>query len=263
MTEKIVFGLFTKPSYFLQSNKYDDFFRTEPMSEHDLGELSAKLNYEFTKPDLLEEAFRHSSYVNEIGGSGLEDNERLEFLGDAVLDLAVSHLLMELFREEKEGVLSKCRAAIVNEKVLCQVAKELCLGDYLLLGKGEELSGGREKPSILANVLEALIGALYLDGGFSKTKEIVHRLFVPVLGRIEIEAILDDFKSVLQEFTQQAYKTRPEYAMIGESGPAHDKVFRVALYVQGKLMAEGEGRSKKEAEQKAAREAFLCLTKNL
>ena len=233
------------------------------MPEHDLGELTAKLNYEFTKPGILEEAFRHSSYVNEINGSGLKDNERLEFLGDAVLDLAVSHILMELFREEKEGVLSKCRAAIVNEKVLSQVAKELHLGSYLLLGKGEELSGGREKASILANVLEALVGALYLDGGFPKTKDIIHRLFVPVLGRIEIEVILDDFKSVLQEFTQEAYKTRPDYVMISESGPAHDKVFRVAVYVQGKFMAEAEGRSKKEAEQKAARETFLCLTKNL
>lgn len=233
------------------------------MSGYNLGELSAKLNYEFRRQELLEEAFRHSSYVNEIGDSGSKDNERLEFLGDAVLDLAVSHVLMELFREEKEGVLSKCRAAIVNEKVLSQVAKELCLGDYLLLGKGEEVSGGREKPSILANVLEALLGALYLDGGFSKTKEIIHRLFVPLLGKIEIEAILDDFKSVLQEYTQESYKTRPDYVMVGESGPAHDKIFRVALYVQGKLMAEGEGKSKKEAEQKAAREAFFCLTKNL
>lgn len=238
-------------------------FQVEAMSGHDLSELSAKLHYEFTKPELLEEAFRHSSYVNEMVGSGLKDNERLEFLGDAVLDLAVSHILMELFREEKEGVLSKCRAAIVNEKVLWQLAKDLRLGEYLLLGKGEELSGGREKPSILANALEALIGALYLDGGFSKTKEILHRFFVPVLGRIDIEAILDDFKSVLQEFTQEAYKMRPEYVMIGESGPAHDKVFRVAVYVQGKLMAEGEGRSKKDAEQNAARETFLCLTKNL
>lgn len=233
------------------------------MSGYNLGELSAKLNYEFRRQELLEEAFRHSSYVNEIGDSGSKDNERLEFLGDAVLDLAVSHVLMELFREEKEGVLSKCRAAIVNEKVLSQVAKELCLGDYLHLGKGEEVSGGREKPSILANVLEALLGALYLDGGFSKTKEIIHRLFVPLLGKIEIEAILDDFKSVLQEYTQESYKTRPDYVMVGESGPAHDKIFRVALYVQGKLMAEGEGKSKKEAEQKAAREAFFCLTKNL
>jgi ribonuclease III len=232
------------------------------MSENDLRELSTKLNYEFRNPALLEEAFRHSSYVNEINGSGLKDNERLEFLGDAVLDLAVSHILMELFREEKEGILSKCRAAIVNERVLSQVARELRLGNYLLLGKGEELSGGREKASILANVLEAFIGALYLDGGFSKTKDIIHSLFVPVLGKIEIEAILGDFKSVLQEFTQEAFKTRPDYVMIGESGPAHDKVFRVAVHVRGKLMAEAEGRNKKEAEQKAAREAFLCLTKN-
>ncbi|MGE5841062.1 MAG: ribonuclease III [Deltaproteobacteria bacterium] len=233
------------------------------MPERNLAELTAKLNYEFKTPELLDEAFRHSSYVNEINGSAVKDNERLEFLGDAVLDLAVSHILMDLFREEKEGILSKCRAAIVNEKVLSQVAKDLSLGDYLLLGKGEELSGGREKASILANVLEALIGALYLDGGFSKTKDIVHHLFVPVLGRIEIEAILDDFKSVLQEFTQEAYQTRPDYVLTGESGPSHDKLFKVAVYVQGTLMAEAEGRSKKEAEQKAAKETFLCLTKNL
>lgn len=232
------------------------------MSEHDLAELSATLHYEFKRPELLKEAFRHSSYVNEVGDSDLKDNERLEFLGDAVLDLAVSHILMDLFREEKEGVLSKCRAAIVNERVLSEVAKGLHLGDYLLLGKGEESSNGREKPSILADVLEALIGAIYLDGGFSRTKEIIHRLFVPVLGSMNIDSILDDFKSVLQEFTQEAYKTRPDYVLVAESGPAHDKTFRVALYVQGKLMAEGEGRSKKEAEQKAAREAFFCLTKN-
>lgn len=232
------------------------------MSEHDLAELSARLHYEFKRPELLKEAFRHSSYVNEVGDSDLKDNERLEFLGDAVLDLAVSHILMDLFREEKEGVLSKCRAAIVNERVLSEVAKELHLGDYLLLGKGEELSNGREKPSILANALEALIGAIYLDGGFSRTKEIIHRLFVPVLGSMDIDSILDDFKSVLQEFTQEAYKTRPDYVLVAESGPAHDKTFKVALYVQGKLMAEAEGRSKKEAEQKAAREAFFCLTKN-
>lgn len=247
----------------MRYDKLCDSSQSDPMSEHDFGELSAMLHYEFRKPELLKEAFRHSSYVNEVGDSELRDNERLEFLGDAVLDLAVSHILMDLFREEKEGVLSKCRAAIVNERVLSEVAKGLRLGDYLLLGKGEELSNGREKPSILANVLEALIGALYLDGGFSKAEEIIHHLFVPVLGSIDIESILDDFKSVLQEFTQEAYKIRPEYVLVGESGPAHDKTFKVALYVQGKLMAEGVGRSKKEAEQKAAREAFFCLTKNL
>jgi len=130
------------------------------------------------------------------------------------------------------------------------------------LGRGGAVGRARETFDP-CKCLEALIGALYLDGGFSKTKDIIHRFFVPVLGRIDIEAILDDFKSVLQEFTQEAYKTRPEYVMIGESGPAHDKVFRVAVYVQGKLRAEGEGRSKKDAEQNAARETFLCLTKNL
>ncbi|UCF56934.1 MAG: ribonuclease III [Deltaproteobacteria bacterium] len=226
----------------------------------DLNELSKKLGYTFKQPELLTEAFRHSSYVNELANSDLRDNERLEFLGDAVLDLAVTHILMELFQDSKEGDLSKYRATVVNETGLCQVARELGLGHYLLLGRGEEITRGREKPSILANTMEALLGALYLDAGFGKTKEIVQRLFVPLLGRIDSRRVSNDFKSQLQEYTQEAYKIRPEYVLVEESGPAHDKTFRVALRLNGKIMAEGVGKSKKEAEQKAAKEAFTCLT---
>ena len=228
----------------------------------DLHELSQRLGYMFQQPDLLAEAFRHASYVNELGDSGLSDNERLEFLGDAVLDLAISHILMALFRDAKEGDLSKYRASVVNEKGLCQVAGELGLGDYLLLGKGEELSHGREKPSILANTVEALLGALYLDAGFDKAKEIIHNLFMPLLGKIDAGVVVDDFKSLLQEYTQETYKTRPEYVLVSESGPAHDRTFKVALHLNGKMMAEGVGRCKKEAEQRAARETFSCLKRN-
>jgi ribonuclease III len=192
---------------------------------------------------------------------GLRDNERLEFLGDAVLDLAVSDILMETFREAREGELSKFRASVVNERGLSQVAKELGLGEFLLLGKGEELSGGREKPSILANTVEAFLGALYLDAGFSRTKEVIHRLFLSHIEQLDTEEAVDDYKSLLQEFTQETYKSRPEYVLTDETGPPHERSFRVAVRVKGEVVAAGEGRSKKEAEQKAAREAFLCLNK--
>ncbi len=224
-----------------------------------LNELSKRLCYTFKKPEILIQAFRHSSYVNEQTDSDLRDNERLEFLGDAVLDLAISHVLMELFQDSKEGDLSKYRATVVNENGLYQVAQSLALGDYLTLGKGEEVTGGRKRPSILADTMEAVLGALYLDAGFEKTKEIIRRLFLPLLEEIETEKTDNDYKSRLQEYTQEVYKTRPEYVLVGESGPPHNKTFRVALHLQGKTMAEDEGKSKKEAEQKAAKKAFECL----
>ena len=229
----------------------------------DLEVLSQRLGHEFIRPALLEEAVRHSSYVNEVDKPGLADNERLEFLGDAVLDLAISHILMDLNQEAKEGDLSKFRASVVNERSLSQVAGALRLGDYLLLGRGEEITGGREKPSILANTLEALLGALYLDAGFSKTKEIIYTLFVAFLGKIDSGDMGEDFKSQLQEFTQMTFKTRPEYVLVDESGPAHEKVFRVALYLNGEVVGKGAGKSKKEAEQKAAKEALCCLRRDL
>ena len=226
----------------------------------EFNELNHKLGYKFKKPELLLEAFRHSSYVNELSNSDLRDNERLEFLGDAVLDLAISHILMELFQESKEGDLSKYRAMVVNERGLCKVARELDLGECLMLGRGEEMSRGREKSSILANTMEALLGALYLDAGFDKTKEIVYRLFSPLLVRIDSGMVPNDYKSQLQEYTQGTYKSRPEYVLLEESGPPHNKTFRVALRLDGKIMAEAEGKSKKEAEQRAAKEALPCLT---
>jgi ribonuclease III len=226
----------------------------------DLKKLARKLGYDFTMPELLAEALRHASYVNEAGIAQLSDNERLEFLGDAVLGLAVSDILMNMFREAREGHLSKWRASVVNERVLSELAGELDLGSYLLLGKGEELSGGREKPSILADTFEALLGAVYLDGGFAAAKTIVEKLLMHNIEELEGIGQVEDFKSLLQEFTQETYKTRPDYLLIGDRGPAHDKIFKVALQIQGRVVAEGEGKSKKEAEQKAAREAFCCLT---
>jgi ribonuclease-3 len=224
-----------------------------------LDELSTKLGYRFKKAELLMQAFRHASYVNEQGDANLEDNERLEFLGDAVLDLAISHLLMEFFKDSEEGVLSKYRAMVVDKAGLYEMALKLNLGDYLLLGRGEEQSHGREKPSILANTTEALIGALYLDSGFDNTMEIVGRLFSSLLDKIATKETVYDFKSSLQEHTQQTYKALPEYSLVEEFGPAHDKTFKVVLVLSGVILAEGIGKSKKEAEQNAAKEAFFCL----
>ena len=220
------------------------------------------LGYTFRDPALVLQAFRHSSYVNEQMGAGLEDNERLEFLGDAVLDLAVSHLLMEKNRAANEGELSRFRSMVVDEAGLHDVATRLELGRYLLLGKGEDQSLGRQKPSILADVTEALIGAIYLDGGFDVTKKIIAKLFSPLLNKVRTDDLVQDFKSLLQEFTQQAFKSLPKYRLTEETGPAHDKVFRIALAVNGIVLAEGEGKSKKEAEQRAAKEAFFRLNED-
>jgi ribonuclease-3 len=227
----------------------------------DMTELSERLEYQFNNPELLAQAFRHASYVNEVGDCDLKDNETLEFLGDAVLDLAIGHILMELFKSANEGELSKYRASVVSERGLFDLSRELRLGDYLLLGRGEELSGGREKPSILANTLEALVGAIYLDGGFLRTREIIHKLFISTIERMEIETLRSDYKSLLQEFTQQRFKSRPEYLLLSERGPAHERTFRIAIYLNGELKAEGEGKSKKEAEQVAAKEALVWLTR--
>jgi len=227
-----------------------------------LDDLSRKLGYTFNDPELLLQAFRHSSYVNEQLDLKLSNNERLEFLGDAVLDLVISDLLMKIFQDAEEGDLSKYRAMVVDEAGLCQVALSLRLGDYLLLGKGEEQTGGREKPSILADTMEALLGAIYLDAGFDMVLEIINRLFLPLLERVDTKEMLHDYKSLLQEFTQQTYKTLPKYSLVEESGPAHDKTFKVVLTINGEILAEGKGKSKKEAEQKVAREAFFCLKGN-
>ena len=221
--------------------------------------LCTKLGYTFRQPALLEQALRHASFVNEQGDLRLTDNERLEFLGDAVLDLAISHLLMELYPEAEEGVLSKYRAMIVDEAGLNEVAVALGLGEHLLLGKGEEQSSGREKPSILADTTEAVIGALYLDAGFEGAMVVIRRWFQPLLDKVDAAEMVYDFKSALQEYTQQVYKELPRYRLVEETGPAHDKTFTVALLLQGEILAEAQGKSKKEAEQRAAREAFHRL----
>ena len=232
------------------------------LSEQLEEELCAKVGYRFSNRAILFNALCHASFSNEQSIIGLRDNERLEFLGDAVLELAISDLLMDRFTEAEEGILSKYRAALVDEAGLCEVAKNIGLGKYLLLGKGEELSGGRQKPSILADAMEALIGAIYIDGGFEEAKRVVLRLFSSRIQDLHNKDTIYDFKSLLQEFTQQQYKTTPVYRLVEDWGPPHDKVFRVSLSIKGRIVAHGEGKSKKEAEQRAAKTAYTNMTNN-
>jgi len=221
--------------------------------------LAGELDYSFKDLELLYQAFRHPSYVYENNDQGMQDNQTLEFLGDSVVNLAISHLLMESFPEMKEGELSKRRASLVSETGLYPIACGLRLGDYLLLGKGEERTQGREKPSILTDAFEALIGAIYLDGGFTGAMRVIEGLFRPALTKSGLGKAFVDYKTDLQEFSQNVFQATPEYHIEKETGPDHNKTFYVAVYIKGDLMGKGKGKSKKEAERIAAQEALACL----
>ena len=226
------------------------------MNGQELSSLKNELGYEFKDIGLLREALQHSSYVNEQSDPALQDNERLEFLGDAVLDLVITHILMNHFPQTREGELSRMRAAIVNESQLAVVAQKLNLGQYLLLGKGEALSHGEEKSSILADALEAVIAAVYMDGGLKNAFDVIERQFSRVISQVGERLAAEDFKSRLQELVQVRFKTIPHYTVIAESGPDHDKTFEIRLSIGTFLTTHGTGKSKKAAEQVAAQVAF-------
>jgi ribonuclease-3 len=235
---------------------------------HD-GALEERLGHKFSQPALLEKALTHSSSVPELRGSGAEevgrdslpmDNERLEFLGDAVLELLTSEYLLASFPEWSEGQLSKSRARIVNASSLEAAARRLRLGEHLRLGRGEEKTGGREKPTILADAFEAVVAAVYLDAGLGSTREILRRLLFEQALEERGERISEsDRKSALQEFLQGRGRPPAEYRLAGESGPDHQKIFLIEVWVNGECMAAGEGSTKKEAEQRAARSALEQL----
>jgi len=216
------------------------------------------LGYTFKEKDLVREALRHRSYVNEQNKPGLRDNERFEFLGDAVLNLIIGHLLMMRYPELKEGDLSRIRASLVNEAQLAAIARHLNLGAYIQLGRGESMTRGREKKSILADTFEAVIAAVYLDGGLDAASELIETHFTEAMeANVEHEQN-PDYKSKLQEVIQGSFKVMPRYSIVDESGPDHDKTFTARLTFRG-LCAEGAGKSKKLAEQDAARNAFRIL----
>jgi ribonuclease III len=230
------------------------------MQTSDHFEIEKKLEYEFRSKQLLDEALRHSSFVNEQPDADLRDNERFEFLGDAVLNLIVGHILMERYPNLKEGDLSRIRANLVNESQLAINARAIDLGAFIRLGKGEIQTNGRDKNSILAGAFEALIAAVYLDGGFKGVFKIIENIFVPLMD--SVNSVIDsyDYKSRLQEWAQEEQGAIPYYKVVREEGPDHDKTFWISVKVFD-AESEGHGKSKKMAEQDAARKALKILKK--
>ncbi len=223
----------------------------------EIRELEQMIGYRFRKKELAENALRHSSYANEHKKHQLKDNERLEFLGDAVLELISSEFLYRNYPEMREGDMTKLRASIVCEATLAQCAAQIELGSFLRLGKGEELTGGRKRGSVAADAMEALIGAVYLDGGLESAKEFVHKF---ILNDVENKQLFFDSKTILQEIVQSTYKGEQiTYRLLREEGPDHDKVFVVQLFIGEKGFEEGRGRTKKSAEQQAAYRTIITL----
>ncbi len=218
--------------------------------------LEQKIHYEFKSKELLINALTHTSYANEHKHSGMKDNERLEFLGDAVLELISSEFLYLTMEDMSEGDMSKLRAGLVCEPTLALDAKEISLSDFIYVGNGEENSGGRYRDSIVSDALESLIGAIFLDGGINAAKDFVYRF---VLNDIETKKMFHDSKTILQERVNSVKNRNLSYKIIGESGPEHAKTFEAAVLLDGQVVGTGSGRNKKEAEQKAA----FCALKTL
>jgi ribonuclease-3 len=220
--------------------------------------LEEDLGYLFDDAELLDLALIHKSYANEEGIPD-QHNERLEFLGDSVLDLAVAGVLYELEPQLNEGDMTRVRAFLVKEDTLARAARALDLGGCILLGKGEQQSGGEDKSSILANAFEALVGAVYLDGGFGLAYNLVESIFAPVIDEGGTSVIARDYKTRLQEYCQARYKKAPTYRQVESTGPDHNRVFVVEVLVDKRCLERGRGHSKKEAEQNAARHALEIL----
>ena len=224
------------------------------MNRKKLNELQKNIGYEFKQEALLKQALTHSSYAHEKNLKELMDNERLEFLGDAVLEVVPSEFLFTNHPEMNEGQMTKLRASLVCEQSLATCARQLNLGSFLLLGNGEDLTGGRERDSILSDAWEALIGAMYLDGGFTSAKEFILKY---VLQDIEHKKLFYDSKTMLQEVIQNKYKKTLHYVLLSEDGPDHNKIFTVQAYMDQTPLMTGKGRTKKAAEQNAAYQSLL------
>lgn len=218
--------------------------------------LEAKIQFYFKNSETLKLAFIHRSYVNEFNETKLESNERLEFLGDAVLELIVTSYLFKKYPEKSEGELTPLRSALVRGKHLAEVARKINLGDHLFLAKGEDNSGGRDKEYILANAAEALIGAIYIDLGYDKAEAFITKYILSDIEQILAEGAHVDAKSFFQEKSQELENTTPEYRVESEHGPDHSKIFIMGVYLSDTLIAKGSGSSKQKAEQEAAYNAI-------
>lgn len=224
--------------------------------------LEAKLKYKFNNIELLKNALIHSSYANELRGN-THSNERLEFLGDSVLSIIVAEHIYNKYPNMPEGELTRMRAALVCEKSLCVFSRELGLGDYLLLGRGEDKNGGRERDSILADAFEAVLAAIYLDGGMSRAKTHILNTVLRDLEHYNDEDAFKDYKTTLQEIIQRNPEESVSYSLIEESGPDHNKQFKVAVNLNSNVIGIGTGKSKKQAEQMAARQALKLMGENV
>lgn len=232
------------------------------MAQPFIDEAQQAIGYRFGCPALLDEALTHKSYVNEQKDRGGRDNERLEFLGDAVLSLIIGEHVVAALPDASEGELSKLKARLVSEASLARAARGLGLGALLRLGRGEELNQGRDKNSLLANAVEAVLAAIYLDGGLDAARAFALRACAGELEQIGNDAEAQgDYKTQLQEWCQKRYETLPQYETVRESGPDHQKLFEVQVTVQGELVGAGVGRTKKEAEQVAAKQAVEQVVK--
>ncbi len=231
-------------------------------SGRDLRALEDRLGYRFRKIELLEEATIHKSFMNEGRRLGVtHNNERLEFLGDTVLGLVIAEYLMMNFPKYPEGVLSKFKGRVVSEPTLAIFSRQIGVGNFLLIGKGEELTQGREKSSLLADALEAIIAAIYLDGGLDAARTFIIGHFRTLITQAVSVDSVQDYKTDLQEYCQRELETLPLYQIVGQRGPDHQKEFDVVVMIRDKPYGEGSGRSKKEAEQKAAKEALDRLAR--
>lgn len=227
----------------------------------ELSKLEKTIGHKFTNKDLLKEALTHRSYLNENPKWGVPDNERLEFLGDAVLELSVTEELFKRFPEQKEGALTSYRAALVNYVMMARVAMEIGLEKFVLLSKGEARDSGKAREVILANAIEALIGAIYLDGEQAAARKFINDFVLEHLAEVLRAGSYRDSKSVLQEKVQEKMRVTPVYRVLSETGPDHSKIFNVGVYFGEKLITKGEGSSKQEAEEAAAKEALAGLFK--
>lgn len=221
-----------------------------------LDHLESKIGYNFQNQDLLKEALTHRSYLNENPRWGIPHNERLEFLGDAALELAITEALFEQFPKEPEGKLTTLRAALVNYQMLAKLSKRIELEKFLLMSRGEAKDTGRAREVILANAMEAVIGAVYLDGGYEQAKKFATEIIFPEVGEVVEKGLYRDAKSLLQEQAQALLKITPSYKSLAEKGPDHKKIFTVGVYFSDKEIARGEGFSKQDAELDAARKAL-------
>jgi len=227
----------------------------KPERKRELQLFERHAGIHFRELEFLNQAFTHRSFANELGETG-ENNERLEFLGDSVLGLVVSEYLYETLPDQPEGELARIKSFVVSEASLSEIARGLRVDNYILIGKGEEYSGGRSKKAILADCLEAIIGAYYLDSGFPASGRFVHQMLVPEINKVLENRHAKDYKTLLQEHVQKRMKTYPKYRVVQKTGPDHDKTFWIEVHIGERSFGAGKGKNKKEAEQEAARIAY-------